>query len=624
MASTVPAPAAAWIVAYLRNQGGAVSDWKERDLAAGSGLNGLIGTTRAFFPFVTLSDLINSQYALVSLFLYTVKQLKSIWNAVEPYTDVRRPANSAKKAIWVDSVRRVFYVDQACRRPNVDILSQLPTGQRGAAAAPAPVRISHSAQSRAAAISAIAAAVSSTQQQQPQPGGATARRGPQSLARRPQNTAQARPQTTAAARQGSPARQRNRQSSPQARRRAAAAAAAPPAANRQAQNAAANRQAQNMAIQQAALSAALSSFGGGPGSFQVHAPPYPYNLDWMQQPAASSSFQFIVPPAAYAPAAPSMPPPPSAASVPAQSSSTTTTGPSANKRVKQEPGSTAAAARPPQVAAAPVVDESYWETRPKNAQESSMVAQLQQMGFTDMREMLTGIRHVLTTPTDMESQLVERAMMWIVSQREEMEEARKLDAARARSEALRAEQARLRKQAAHERLWGSTMDDWASQADLFCGSIVLKEARECLETHIFNDTERKAKLIRFLELEKKARKWYGTSVPWCFLCSLCERWKELSAEELAKSIEQEASALETAMYSLSQQQGGVPIIFSEARSIAEKNGRPVSPGKEAASADDSDDDDVIVVKEVSASESDSRLNSESSNGNNKYEVIELL
>lgn len=561
-------------------------------------------------------DLINSQYALVSLFLCTVKQLKSIWNAVEPYTDVRRPANSAKKAIWVASVRRVFYVDPECRRPNVDIVSQLPTGQRGAAAAPAPARISHASQSRAAAISAIAAAVSSTQQHA-QPSGAATRQGPQSLARRSQNTAQVRPQTTAA-RQGSPARQRNRQSSPQARRRAAAAAAA--AANRQSQNAA-NRQSQNMAIQQAALSAALSSFGG-PGSFQVHAPPYPYNLDWMQQPAASSSFQFV-PPAAYAPAAPSMPPPPSAASVPAPSSSSTTFGPSANKRVKQEPGSTAAA-RPPQVAAAPVVDESYWETRPKTAQESSMVAQLQQMGFTDVREMLTGIRHVLKAPTDMESQLVERAMMWIVSQREEMEEARKLDAARARSEALRAEQARLRKKAAHERLWGSTMDDWASQADLFCGSVVLKEARECLETHIFNDMERKTKLIRFLELEKKARKWYGTSVPWCFLCSLCERWKELSADELGESIEQEASALETAMYSLSQQQGGVPIIFSEARSNAEKSGRPISPGKEAASADDSDDDDVIVVKEVSASESDSRLNSESSNGNNKYEVIELL
>jgi hypothetical protein len=41
-----------------------------------------------------------------------------------------------------------------------------------------------------------------------------------------------------------------------------------------------------------------------------------------------------------------------------------------------------------------------------------MVSQLRQMGFTDMREMLAGIRHV-SSPTDLQSQ-VDAAMMWIV------------------------------------------------------------------------------------------------------------------------------------------------------------------------------------------------------------------
>ncbi len=63
------------------------------------------------------------------------------------------------------------------------------------------------------------------------------------------------------------------------------------------------------------------------------------------------------------------------------------------------------------------------------------------------------------------------------------------------------------------------------------------------------------------------------------------------------------------MYSLSQQEGGVPMIFRQARANAEKDGRPTSPIKEKASADNDDsDDDVIVVKEVSASQADSRMN----------------
>jgi hypothetical protein len=88
----------------------------------------------------------------------------------------------------------------------------------------------------------------------------------------------------------------------------------------------------------------------------------------------------------------------------------------------------------------------------------------------------------------------------------------------------------LRKQAAHERMWSSSIEDWRSQSDLFQGSIVLKEAKECLETRIFDNRDYKEKLIRFLELEKKARKWYGTSVPWCFFCHLCQRWNEMSTQ----------------------------------------------------------------------------------------------
>ena len=502
---------------------------------------------------------------------------------MEPHTNVLRPASQAKKAVWVDRVRSAFYEDEACSLPNVTFMAQLPTGANRVQAPAAPVRINqysplppHSrqtqqqqssrsiqstsrdnGQSQQQQAAALAAAISAAVSASRPRSQSSAARGPQSLTRRPQQ---------------------------------AGAAHRPPAANAA------------VARAQQRRPTTVTCSQNPHGSITVHAR-YPY-IDW-------NSPLFQVPPQPYAAqmsASASMPPAPLSSSATYTSINTSSAGPPANKKIKQEPGITHQ-----------TVDESYWEARPKNPHESSMVSQLRQMGFADVREMLAGIRHV--SANDMNSQ-VESAMMWIVSQREEAEEARKLDAARARSEMLRAEQARLRKQAAHERLWGTSMEDWLSQSDLFRGSVVLKEARECLETLIFDNTIYKEKLIRFLELEKKARKWYGTSVPWCFLCNISERWKSLSVDGLVKSIESETNALESAMYSLSNQQGGVPKLFLEARENAEKNGRPVSPGKEATSADDSDDE-VIVVKEVSASEADVRMNSVSSNGMN-CEVIELL
>lgn len=521
-----------------------------------------------------------------------MRQLRIIWKVVDPFTNVRSPAAHAKKAVWVEHVRRVFFLNDACTVPNDAIISQLPTGE-GLSSTPVPSRPQHVAQINAhAQAQAYAAAMmdaaranaaasrafaASHQQPRSQPppahnrsAQALARQqlqpsygsqflagrpnaGPQSLARRPQANASMHTNTTAHVQIPN----------------AAAAALA-------------RQQAQNFAFQQAAAAAGLS-IAWMPPSFQVS----PTN---------------------------SAPMPPAPASITTAASNANVS----NKKVKQEPGRTAST-----ISSHDDQDDSYWETRARTNIENEMVIQLRQMGFTDMREMLTGIRHVVNAPADIPSQ-VESVMMWIVAQREEAEEARKIDAARARSESLRAEQARLRKQAAHERMWSSSIEDWRSQSDLFQGSIVLKEAKECLETRIFDNRDYKEKLIRFLELEKKARKWYGTSVPWCFFCHLCQRWNEMSTQELVQSIEEEATCLETAMYSLSQQEGGVPKIFRQARANAEKDGRPTSPIKEKASADNDDsDDDVIVVKEVSASQADSRMNAVSNDGK-KCEVIDLL
>ena len=190
---------------------------------------------------------------------------------------------------------------------------------------------------------------------------------------------------------------------------------------------------------------------------------------------------------------------------------------------------------------------------------------------------------------------------------------------------LRAEQAKLRKKAAHERLWGTSLDDWLSQRDLFRGSVILSEARVRLESLITENNENKKVLIRFLELEKKARKWYGTSVPWRYFYDMSERCKHISSDKvLVKNIEKESKALETAMYSLSEQQGGVPKLFSEARFAAEENGLPVSPQNEGA-FDSVGDGDVVVVKEVPAFQALSGAKTSASNGTNgEVEVIEIF
>jgi hypothetical protein len=187
---------------------------------------------------------------------------------------------------------------------------------------------------------------------------------------------------------------------------------------------------------------------------------------------------------------------------------------------------------------------------------------------------------------------------------------------------LRGEQAKLQKQAANERLWSTSVDDWLSQPDLFQGSVILSEARARLEPLISAKKIYKNTLIKFLELEKKTRKWYGCSVPWAYLVDLAKLWKQvLSDDELIKSIKHEASALERAMYSLSEMQGGVPKLFLDARCKAEMNGLPLGPETEDAAV--VGDDDVVVVKDVPAFPRESREGA-SNDKTAEVEVIEIF
>jgi hypothetical protein len=240
-----------------------------------------------------------------------VKQLKTIWHAVEPHTAVRRPPSYAKKAVWVDQVRRAFSEDVTT------VLDHLPTTPYYAVARASPVSSLHP--SHAPARQAIA-------------------HGPQAVVRSPQ----AFPPHLRHGPSHSPARQAIAHRPQAAARSLQAVPPHPRHGSASPQKAAAHRQ-------QAAPHLPCSSYAG--------SPPMHYK-------------------------------------VPAPSPARPATPTRANKKVKRESN-----------------DSSMWEAHPRTAQEHMMVAQLRQMGFTDMREMLAGIRHV--SSTDMSSQ-VEDAMMWIV------------------------------------------------------------------------------------------------------------------------------------------------------------------------------------------------------------------
>ena len=229
-----------------------------------------------------------------------------------------------------------------------------------------------------------------------------------------------------------------------------------------------------------------------------------------------------------------------------------------------------------------------------------MVHQLRNMGFTDMREILGGIRHV--------SDSAEAAMMWILQQRDETAEARKMDDARARSEQLRREAAQRRAQAAAERLHEASVEEWKQAKDLFHGSVLLNQLKENKVRKIREQNEQV--LIDFLQLEKKTRKWYGRDVPWCYWCQIANRWNQTNDQDIAglvQNIRDERTTLEKSMYSLEEQVGGVPKLFDNARQDASCRGLPTAPPRVCLKRkrddddndndddDDDDDDDEVIV-----------------------------
>ena len=281
------------------------------------------------------------------------------------------------------------------------------------------------------------------------------------------------------------------------------------------------------------------------------------------------------------------------------------------------------------------VNGSNSSNRDLDPLEQRLLSELQQMGFQDREEVIAAIRHctnrnkyngsnggnssgshtnggaagvnVVNTTSD-------DVMMWIITQREEAEEARKMDEARLRSEQLRREQAERREQQEKTRLDSATLKDL--EQDLFPRSWILRNLsttadgnrnesiRNLLAVSVGRNENRslKKELITLLKMEKDARKWYK-DMPGPYFENwsndLMDRFEQYSktkqASERRSWVEEELKAeyerLQSATSRLDQQKEGVPRIFLEAYDAAKRQGRVGHP-------DDDEDDEIIVVRKT--------------------------
>jgi len=111
----------------------------------------------------------------------------------------------------------------------------------------------------------------------------------------------------------------------------------------------------------------------------------------------------------------------------------------------------------------------------------------------------------------------------------------------------------------------------------------------------------KCRLLELLDLEKKAFKWYGPDLPRTYFCThLIERLVDggeiLPDSMLLVIMEEEVKKLEQQMFTLSEQQGGVPRLFLDFHVAAGASIRtPTGHHRREQNVENDADDDVEVL-----------------------------
>eukprot|EP00985_Skeletonema_marinoi_P031455 scaffold37697_cov176-Skeletonema_marinoi.AAC.1 len=275
--------------------------------------------------------------------------------------------------------------------------------------------------------------------------------------------------------------------------------------------------------------------------------------------------------------------------------------------------------------------------RPRDARESSLVETMRSMGFTDNREILSGIRAVAAQREEVSiiaaagwssQDHVEAAMMWIISQREEAAEARKEDEARFSSERVDAEMMQRRKEEREKEMMSSDLQDLLGSVEgeivisskYFPHSVILQSgptkqmfATLSSVTDSVKAARARKEVLRFLKLEKKATDWYGRVLPYSFfhhsVKSRFESWagkllqtsNGFSSDQISQLLQKEGDDLEKALYNLSEQEEGgvanVPKVFLQAERDAALKGLPTKETRDF-------DDEIEVLQHSSSKPSE--------------------
>jgi hypothetical protein len=224
--------------------------------------------------------------------------------------------------------------------------------------------------------------------------------------------------------------------------------------------------------------------------------------------------------------------------------------------------------------------------RPQNAIEASILAELQAFGFTDAREVLEGIRRLTAKNASNAAPSVDDVMVDLVTQREDLEHARQVDEARLASEALRKEEAKRRRASIAAELKVRRLEaplrEWLN--DFFCHSWILSTHHaydvidKCMILASSNSnnnsssnssgggeqattttataatTEFRDALFELLDTEKNSRQWYGKHLPRAYFTVLvCKRLVDAgeNAESLTKQLLAESETLKRELFTLS-------------------------------------------------------------------------
>ncbi len=281
-----------------------------------------------------------------------------------------------------------------------------------------------------------------------------------------------------------------------------------------------------------------------------------------------------------------------------KSSSRSTSPPKPKKvKVKPEPRNdddTSLSITPRQQLAA----ASHHDFTPQDPREHTLTAELLAMGFTDRSEILWSVRKLART-CPLTEVTCENVMLDIITNREEMDEARKMDDARMLSERTRKQESKRRRtiiaQNQAEERKKATWSEWLSRSDMYARSWLLANAgvKESLEQHVQSNLQIKETLMEMLDLEKKSRKWYGQALPRAYFRGALAQQisskveNHFNVEQVLGILKGEVSVLKEAMFTLSVQQGGVPKLFVDALD---------SPTM--VSGDDSEqvDEEIVVVR----------------------------